>query len=59
VKSLESLLMEKGLLDPGALDALVDAFRASSMRGTLPRSMTAPRSCAIGCFLNVRLTARN
>jgi hypothetical protein len=59
VKSLESLLVEKDLLDSGALDALFDAFRASSMRGTLPRSMTAPRSCAIRCFPNVRLAARN
>jgi hypothetical protein len=34
VKALESLLVEKGLVDPGALDVLVDTFELTRLSGT-------------------------
>jgi hypothetical protein len=35
VKALESLLVEKGLVEPAALDALIDVMNTRSVRGTV------------------------
>ena len=44
MKALESLLVEKGLVDPAALDELIDTFETRSGRATAPVSSPAPGS---------------
>jgi hypothetical protein len=42
VKALESLLVEKGLVDPATLDAIVDYYEHKVAPGTAPAWSRAP-----------------
>ncbi len=46
VKSLESLLVEKGLVDPAALDTLIDASGGASLGGSrVQKAFARQRHC--------------
>jgi nitrile hydratase len=52
VRALETLLVEKGYVDPAALDALVETYEHKIGRVTAPAWSRAPgaiRSTAPGC----------
>jgi nitrile hydratase len=42
VKALETLMVEKGYVDPAALDAIVETYETKSARATAPASSPKP-----------------